>query len=117
MRISKQNLHPSLKRQIQKSLFQVVGDLKNEQEAQVFLQDFLNAGELETFAKRLSIAYWLAKGRSYGNIKTNLKVSSATIATIQTQMETKGYKLALTKMTAEEWANVWSERIKKLVKS
>jgi len=30
-------------------------------------------------------------------------------------MDTPGIKLALKKMEAEEWANVWSEKIKKLV--
>ena len=56
----------------------------------------------------------LKKKRSYENIKNNLKVSSATIATAEKNIDSKGIKLALKKLEAEEWANVWSEKIKKL---
>jgi hypothetical protein len=43
----------------------------------------------------------------------NLKVSSATIASVQEFLEKPGFKLALKKMEAEEWANIWAEKIKK----
>jgi uncharacterized protein YerC len=82
-------------------------------EAETFLKDFFNDAELETFTKRLAIAYWLKKGRSYTNIMQNLKVSSATIASVQEFLEKPGFKLALKKMEAEEWANIWAEKIKK----
>ena len=66
-------------------------------------------------AKRLAIAYWLKKGRSYQNIKNNLKVSSATIASVQSQMENPGFQLALKKIEADEWASNWSKKIKGFV--
>lgn len=94
----------------------MLSDLKDVKEVEIFLKDFFNDAELETYAKRLAIAYWLKKNRGYKNIKTNLKVSSATIASIQNQLGSDGYKLALEKMEAEEWASVWSEKIKKFVK-
>jgi len=58
----------------------------------------------------------LKKGRSYSNIKQNLKVSSATIATVQSQIHKTGIGLALKKLEAEEWANVWAEKIRKFVR-
>lgn len=116
MRTSQNKLHPSLKNQITKTLGQVVVDLKDIDEAYTFLQDFFNESELETFAKRLSIAYWLKKGRSYTNIKQNLKVSSATIASVQNLLDKTGVALALKKLEAEEWANVWAEKIRKFVR-
>lgn len=116
MRTSSQKLNPSLKNQIAKTLAQTISDLKDLDEAHTFLKDFFNSSEYESFAKRLAIAYWLKKGRSYTNIKTNLKVSSATIATIQSIMNTPGFQLVLKKMEAEEWANVWEKKIKRLVK-
>jgi len=116
MRISDRIINPTLKRQIIKTLAQTLADCKDSEETLVFLKDFLKDNELETYAKRLAVSYWLKKGRSYENIKTNLKVSSATIATIQNQLESEGYKLALKKMEAEEWANAWIEKIKKFVK-
>ncbi len=76
----------------------------------------MTESEYEAFAKRLAIAYWLRKGRSYSNIKQNLKVSSATIATVQSIMETEGFQLALKKIEAEEWASVWTKKIRKFIK-
>ena len=116
MRISQDKLHPSLKNQIVKTLAQTIVDLKDIDEAHTFLKDFFNESELETFAKRLSIAYWLKKGRSYTNIKQNLKVSSATIASVQNLLGKTGVGLALKKLEAEEWANVWAEKIRKFVR-
>lgn len=116
MRTSDQKLSNALKSQIVKTFAQTISDLSNFDEMYKFLNDFFNSSELETFAKRLAVAYWLKKGRSYTNIKQNLKVSSATIASIQNEMGKSGFKLALKKLEAEEWATQWSERIKKIIK-
>ncbi|OGM03148.1 hypothetical protein A2115_01370 [Candidatus Woesebacteria bacterium GWA1_41_8] len=116
MRTSTQKLNPSFKSQLIKTFAQTLLDLEKPQEAEVFLKDFFNDAELETFAKRLAVAYWLKKGRSYENIKRNIKISSATVSTIQNLMEKPGFKLAIKKMEAEEWANVWSQRIRKFVR-
>jgi uncharacterized protein YerC len=116
MRTSTQKLNPSFKSQLIKTFAQTLLDLEKPEEAETFLKDFFNEAELETFAKRLAVAYWLKKGRSYGNIKQNLKVSSATVAAAQELMGKPGFKLAIKKMEAEEWANVWSEKIKKFVR-
>ncbi len=70
----------------------------------------------EVLAKRLAIAYWLKKGRSYNNIKNNLKVSSATIASVQSKTDNPGFQMALKNLEAEEWANVWEKKIKKFIK-
>lgn len=116
MRVSEHKLNPSLKNQVIKTFAQTLVDMTKLSEVETFLKDFFNEGELETFAKRLAIAYWLKKGRSYTNIKDNLKVSSATIATIEKQMKNPGFVLGLKKMEAEEWANVWAEKIQKFVR-
>ena len=112
----RKKINPSLKRQLAKTLAQTVTDLKVLDETHTFFSDFLTESEYEAFAKRLAIAYWLRKGRSYSNIKQNLKVSSATIATVQSTRKTEGFQLALKKIEAEEWANIWSERIRKFVR-
>lgn len=116
MRTSSLKLNQSLKREIQRTLAQVICDIKTPEEAGEFLKDFLTDAELEVFAKRLSVAYWLKKKRSYTNIKNNLKVSSATIADVSSQMDKKGFILAVKKIEAEEWANKWVEKIKKFIK-
>src|SRR3990167_6661451 len=113
MKSAEKSLNPSLKRELLRSFEQVVADLKDLQESQLFLGDFFTESELDAFAKRLAIAYWLKKGRSYNNIKDNLKVSSATVAVVANIVEKEGVKLAMKKIEAEEWANKWSEKIKK----
>jgi len=116
MRLSSKKLSPALKNQLAKTLIQTFSDFKNTSEIEVFLKDFFTDSELEAFSKRLAISYWLKKGRSYENIKTNLKVSSATIASVQESLGKPGIKLALKKIEAEEWANKWEEKIRKIIK-
>lgn len=113
MRTSEKDTNPSLKKQIKIAFAQTISDLRDVKEADQYLNDFLTDSEYEAFAKRLAIAYWLKKGRSYNNIKDNLKVSSATIASVQAMMEKPGFKLAIKKLEAEEWANQWAEKISK----
>lgn len=114
MRTSKDKLNTSLKKEIISTFFQTLEDLKDKKEIETFLTDFFSETELETYSKRLATAYWLKKKRTSENIKTNLKTSNTAITSVKKQLNTKGFKLALKKMEAEEWANVWSEKIKKL---
>lgn len=116
MRTSDKKLNVSLENQIKKTLAQTISDLRDIKETDKFLSDFLTESEYEAYSKRLAIAYWLKKGRSYNNIKDNLKVSSATIATVQSMMDKPGFELAIKKMEAEEWANQWAEKIKSFIK-
>lgn len=113
MRTSQQKLNPSLKRQISKTLAQTIADLKTFEESEKFLNDFLTPSEYDTFSKRLAVSYWLKKGRSYTNIRRNLKVSTATIASVQAMMKKPGFKLAIKLLEAEEWANQWASKIQK----
>lgn len=115
MRTSQNKVNKILQSQIESLLSQTIADIKNENDAKIFLSDFLTETELENFTKRLAVAYWLKKGRSYKNIKDNLKVSSATVAGVQDMLKKKGFQLALKNLEADEWANQWSEKIKKIV--
>lgn len=117
MRVSKSKVNQSLEKEVFKTLHQGVADLKTVGEVETFFQAFLSQAEHTTLAKRVAVAYWLDKKRSYENIHENLKVSSATIAVIQNSMKEPGVKLVLQKIKAEEWANVWTQKIRKFVKS
>ena len=107
-------MNDTLKRQIQKTLSEAVAEFKNSNEAYNFLNDFLTPFEFESLAKRLSVAYWLTKKRSYENIKTNLKVSSATIAEVNNLMKKKNFNIAIKKLAADEWAEKWAKKLKRL---
>ncbi|RJR28571.1 hypothetical protein C4564_05030 [Candidatus Microgenomates bacterium] len=116
MRTSDKRLQTSLNKQIVGMFVQTIIDLKNPKDAQVFFNDFFTDSEIETFSKRLAIAYWLKKGRSYANIKNNLKVSSATIASVQNLLDKDGILVALKNIEADEWAHIWAGKIKKIVR-
>ena|SRR3990167_233638 len=105
-----------LKKQIDKTFLQTLQDLKNTREKELFLKDFLNDEEFDRYTKRLAIAYWLKKGRDKTNIKNNLEVTDKEIDQVEKKLKTAGFKLAIKYLKAEEWANVWSKKIKKLVR-
>jgi uncharacterized protein YerC len=113
MRTSSEKISKYLKDQIIKTFIQVISDFRDEEKTKKFLYDFLTESEIGNFSRRLAIAYWLKKGRSYTNIKNNLKASSATIAEVSVMMKRDGFEQAIKKMEAEEWASIWAERIKK----
>ena len=116
MRISKNIVNRHLQQELFRTLYQLVADLKKPEDVEKFFKAFLSETEHVTLSKRLAVAYWLDKGRNYSNINQNLKVSSATIAGIQENMKVDSVKLALQHIKAEEWANIWSQRIQKFVK-
>ena len=115
MRTSNRKINKTLYNELKRVFIQLIADLKTPDEVDMFLKDFFTDVEYETFSKRIAIAYWLKKGRTYDNIKNNLKVSSATVSFIQTMMEKEGFKLALQKIEAEEWATKWADRIQKFI--
>lgn len=116
MRVSKNKVNPHLQKELFRALHQTIADLKNEHEVEVFLKAYLSDTEHIMLAKRLAVSYWLDKDRGYENIRKNLKVSSATIAGVQKNSKNPGIQLALDKIKAEEWANVWAQKIQKFVK-
>jgi len=110
-------MNPSLKKQLFKTFSQMLADLKDKKEIETFLKDFFDETELEKYIKRIAIAYWIKKGRDTENIKRNLMATSKEIAGAKDSLKKKGIKLAIKYMEAEEWANVWSEKIKNFTKA
>ncbi|HKB88164.1 MAG TPA: Trp family transcriptional regulator [Patescibacteria group bacterium] len=109
-------MNSSLKRQLLRTLSKMLSDLKNPKEIELFLTDFFDDNELEKYIKRLAVAYWLKKGRDVENIKTNLEASVKEITETEKLLKTNGLKLAIKNIEADEWANVWDQRIKKFTK-
>ncbi len=109
-------MNPSLKRQLFRTFSQMLNDLDNPKEIEAFLIDFFDEEELEKYIKRMMIAYWLKKGRDKENIKRNLLATSKEISLAEKSLRKNGIKLALKKIEAEEWANVWAEKIRKFGK-
>lgn len=115
MQVSKQKLNKNIEKQIYTIFYQLMVDLKTIDETEKLMDDLLSTTEREVIAKRVAIAIFLDKGRSYENIKNTLKVSSATIASVQENMGNPGMQLALQKIKAEEWADQWAGKISSIV--
>jgi uncharacterized protein YerC len=112
MQVSRKKIKPVVRNQIYNLLHKVIADIKNPYEAKEFLGSFLGESEQEIITRRLGIAYLLNKGKTYNFIKKNLAVSSTTVASIAKQINKgKGFKIALEKIQADEWAEKWSKKI------
>ena len=116
MQVSSRRLNRTIESQIYKMLFQLVADIRDPREVKVVMSDLLTDSELTAMAKRLAIAVYLDKGRSYEDIKNHLKVSSATIASVAEQMGNPGIQSALNRIKAEQWADEVSGKISDLVR-
>lgn len=110
-------MNPSLKKGLFSTFSQMLDDLKDKKEIETFLKDFFDDEELEKYIKRISIAYWIKKGRDEENIKRNLLATPKEIKIAKDLLKKKGVKLAIKKIEAEEWANKWVEKIQKYRKS
>lgn len=117
MQFSKTKINPRLKKQIGRLLYQVLADIRSPREAKEFLESFLTKNELNMATRRLGIAYYLSRGRTYAHIKNNLAVSSATVSAIAEQIKSKsrGTQIALEKIRAEEWAEKWTKKFSKMM--
>lgn len=106
-----QSMNQKIETQVYKILYQVLGDAKSEVDVELILKSLMSEGELSAIAKRLAIAVFLDKRQSYEHIKDVLKVSTATIASVSENMGKRGIQMALSRVKAEEWADVWSIRL------
>ena len=113
LQISKQKLETELEQKIKDMLAQLIADIHSKDQAKDFLKDFLSDTEYTAQAKRLAVMFYLDQKKSYEEIKQDVKVSSATIASVQSLMEkqSNGVVLALKLIKAEEWASKWAGKI------
>jgi len=113
MQVSKQDVSRKIEKKIFKCLYQVLADMRKKDEVKMFLDDVLSEVEKTVLAKRLAIANYLTKNKSYEVIRDELKVSSATIANVQRWLEQggEGLALALKRIEADEWAGEMAEKI------
>ncbi|MFH0942753.1 MAG: Trp family transcriptional regulator [Candidatus Beckwithbacteria bacterium] len=118
MQVSKRNVNKQIEKKIFKALYQVLADLKRPKDIEMFLEDVLSKTEKTVLAKRLGIAVYLNKERSYEVIRQDLKVSSATIASVQKWLEedNEGLRLALKAIEADEWAGEMASKVSKAVR-
>ncbi len=114
MRLSEKKLKPKVKAEIFTCLYQLIADLNSEKEVRNFCQQLLSSAEQTALAKRLAILWALRNGRKYSEIRARLHVSPATIAKLQTDLNSLEVKKILERLEAEEWAIAWEKKIKSI---
>jgi uncharacterized protein YerC len=110
MQVSAQHLDSRLAEQAKAQLIFVLAGLSDEKTAARFFQDFFTDTEQTVLVKRLAIAVMLNQKKSYEEIRTTLKVSSATIAMMNDLIQLPGVKKALTQLIEDQWAEtMWQK--------
>lgn len=103
-------------KKVEERMFEIfkftISSLKNDQEIEDFLEDFLSPVEKIMLSKRLAIAILLAKGYTYPSIATILRVTPSTIAMVSLRLKYsgKGYKKMVEKILSDEKKdNFWQK--------
>lgn len=111
MQLSTNPLNKNIEKQLSEMFFGILSELKTPEEIKLVLGDILTEAELTSAIKRLGIAVYLDKGRSYEDVKNNIKVSSATIASVAERLGNPGWQEVIRRIKAEQWASEWTEKI------
>lgn len=118
MQVSKKGVSKKISERIFGALYQVMADTRKSEDVKMLFEDILSDTERTVLAKRLGIVMYLKQGMSYDHIRSELKVSSATIASVQKWMEQggKGLDMALRRIEADDWAEDLSKKVAKSLK-
>lgn len=115
--VSKYPIHKDVEKRIFEIFKTTISSLKDQEEIEEFLEDFLSPVEKIMLAKRLSIAVFLAKGYSYPTIASILRVTPTTIATVSLSLKYsgKGYKKMVEKILRDEKTDAFWEKVEDLL--
>lgn len=111
MQLSQNPINKNLEKQLGDMFYQVLAEIDTPDELKTVFSDILTEGERIAVLKRLGIALYLDKGRSYEDVKNNIRVSSATIATVAESLGNEGWQEVIRRVKAEEWAVDWTKKI------
>lgn len=115
--VSRYPIAKEIEARIFEILLKTIADLKNSEEINGFLEDFLSPVEKIMLAKRLSIAVLLAKGYDYRQIRNILRVTPSTIASVNLTLKYKGsgYKRVVEKILAAERIDEFWQKIDEIL--
>ncbi|HOX96347.1 MAG TPA: Trp family transcriptional regulator [Candidatus Woesebacteria bacterium] len=113
MQLSSNPLNKTIEKQLSGMFYGILAELSSPEEIKTILKDILTEGERVAILKRLGIAVYLDKGRNYEDIKNNIKVSSATIASVAENTGNPGWQEVIRRIKADEWASEWTNKISK----
>jgi len=109
--VSKVPLKPEYYQRIFELLSSSISKLNSQTKVQNFFQDFFTPTEKIMFAKRISIAYLLARKYNYRDISQILKVSTATVSTVANRYNNAGeFRGAISKLVRDQnFERSWSK--------
>lgn len=114
--VSRRILHKQVEEQIFETLWEAISQIRNKEEIQLFLNDFLSPTERVMLAKRLAIAILLLKEKDYETIKDLLKVSNETISKISLILKiNRGYQTVINKLIRTEAGRQFWQDIESLI--
>lgn len=116
MQLSNNPLNKNIEKQLREMLWGVVAELKSPDQVRTVLEDVLTEAEMTAVIKRLGIAIYLDKGRSYEDIKNTIKVSSATIASVAENLGNPGWQEMIRRIKAEQWAVEWTDKLSRQIR-
>lgn len=116
MQLSSNPLNKNIEKQLREMLLGVLAELRTPEEIKMVLGDVLTEAEMTAVIKRLGIAVYLDKGRSYEDVKNAIKVSSATIASVAENLGNPGWQEMIKRVKAEQWAVEWTDKLSKNIR-
>lgn len=116
MQLSASPINKNIAKQLTNMWLGILAELKTPEEIKTVLGDALTEAEMTAVIKRLGIAVYLDKGRSYEDIRNNIKVSSATIANVASSIGNPGWQEMIRRIKAEEWAEEWTNKLTSRIK-
>ncbi len=111
--VSKYPIHKDVEKRIFGVLKETIANLRDSQEIEEFLEDFLSPVEKIMLAKRLSIALLLAKGYTYPDVAQVLRVTPSTIAAVSVHLKYagEGYKKIVERILRDEKIDAFWEKV------
>ena len=102
--ISKYPISKAISDRIFEVFLKTLVEVKNREEADQFISDFLTPTEKIVLAKRLAIAFLLEKGHDYRTIQQIIRVSAPTITSVSIARKygSDGYKKLISKILRQE---------------
>ncbi|MFH1280643.1 MAG: YerC/YecD family TrpR-related protein [Candidatus Beckwithbacteria bacterium] len=115
--VSKYQLSKQVEEEIKSVFAETLSLLSTREDIFAFFDDFLTPTERIMLSKRISIAMMLKKGYNYEIIKDILKVSQATIASVNLKLKYtgKGYHQILNRIISQQKINKAFDKIENFI--
>lgn len=115
--VSKYPIHKDIERRMFEIFQTSISSLRNPNDIEEFLNEFLSPVEKIMLAKRLSIAVLLTKGYRYPTISSILRVTPPTIASVSINLKYRGsgYKRVVQKILQDEKIAAFWQKIEDIL--